>query len=112
MVLFCIQNSRPLRVNRDFIEEIPDDQIEDHYLPHHQVFKKSTTTPLRIMFNAASKPAGRKSLNYCLTEPTLTAKLHDILLSFRKGELTCIADISKTFHRVKVDEQDRDFLNS
>ena len=66
--------------------------------------------PLHIVFNASSKPAGGKSLNDCLlTGTTLTAKLHDILLSFRKGEFACTADISKAFHRVKVNERDRDY---
>ena len=70
------------------------------------------STPLCIVFNASSMPAGGKSLNDCLLAgPTLTAKLH-ILLSFRKGEFTCTTDISNAFHCVKVDEVDRDYLNS
>ena len=70
-------------VAKEFIEEIPIEPIEGHYLPHQPVYKKSATAPLRIVFNASSKPAGGKPLNNCLlTSPTLTAKLHDILLSF------------------------------
>ena len=53
-------------VKREFIVEIPNEPIEGHYLPHHPVYKKSTSTPLRIMLNASSKPAGDKSLNDCL----------------------------------------------
>ena len=45
-----------------------------------------------------------------LTGPILTAKLHDILLSFREGKYAVTADISKAFHRVKVNEKDRDYL--
>ena len=65
------------------------------------------------MFNASSKPTGGKSLNDCfLTSPTLTAKLHNLLLSFREGKYTVTADISKVFHCVQVNEQDRDYLKS
>ena len=50
-------------------------------------------------------------MNNCLlTSPTFTAKLHDILLSFRDGKYAVTADISKAFHRVQVNEQDRDYL--
>ena len=77
---------------------------------HHAVFKKSATTPLRIVFNASSKPNEGKSLNDCLlTGPSLTAKLHEILLQFRQGTFAVTVDISKAFHRIIVDE-DRKFL--
>ena len=80
-------------------------------MPHNPMYKKSATTPIRIVFNASSKPTGGKLLNDCLlTGPTLTAKLHDILLTFREGKHAVTADISKAFHRVIVDERDRDCL--
>ena len=41
--------------------------------------------------------------------PTLTTKLHDILLSFCEGKYAVTADISKAFHRVQVNEQNRDY---
>ena len=50
-------------VAKEFIKEIPNKPIEGHYLPHHPVYKKSTTTLIRIVFNASSKPTGGKSLN-------------------------------------------------
>ena len=98
-------------LEKDFIEEIPSEPIAGHHLPHHPVFKKSATTPVRIVFNASSKPTDGTSLNDCLlTGPSLTAKLHEILLTFRKGKLAVTADISKAFHRIIVNEQDRDYL--
>ena len=98
-------------VEKEFIEQIPNRPIEGHYMPHHAVFKKSTTTPLRIVFTASSKPSEDKSLNDCLvTDTSLTAKLHEILLLFRLGKYAVTADISKAFHRIIVHEADRKFL--
>ena len=75
------------------------------------LFKKSATTPLRIVFNTSSKPNDGKSLNDCLlTGPSLTAKLHEILVQFRQGTYAVTADISKTFHRIIVNPDDRKFL--
>ena len=66
---------------------------------------------MRIVFNASRKPTDGTSLNDCLlTGPSLTAKLHDILLTFRQGKFAITADISKAFHRIIVNEQDRDYL--
>ena len=98
-------------MEKEFIEEIPNDPIVGHHLPHHPVFKKSATTPICIVFNASSKPTDETSLNECLhTGSSLTAKLHDILLSFRQGQYAITTDISKAFHRIQVNEQDRDYL--
>ena len=43
-------------VEKEFIEQIPNHPVEGHYMPHRAVFKKSATTPLRIVFNASSRP--------------------------------------------------------
>ena len=80
-------------------------------MPHHAMFKMSATNPIRIIFNASSKPSEGNSLNDCLmTGPYLTAKLHEILLLFRQGKYAVTADISKAFHRIIVHEADRKFL--
>ena len=93
-------------VEKEFIKENPNDPIAGHYMPHHQVFKKSASTPMHIVFNASSKPTDGTSLNECLhTGPSLTAKLHDILLSFHQGQYAITADISKAFHCIQVNEQ-------
>ena len=98
-------------VDKEFIEQIPNHPVEGHYMPHHAVFKKSATTPLRIVFNASSKPNEGQSLNDCLmTGPSLTAKLHEILVQFRYGTYAVTADISKAFHHIIVKEADRKFL--
>ena len=98
-------------VEKEFIEQIPNQPVEGHYMPHHAVFKKSATTSLRIVFSASSRPNEGRSLNDGLmTGPSLTEKLHEILVQFRQGKYAVTADISKAFHRIIVDEEDRKFL--
>ena len=80
-------------------------------MPQHPVFKESETTLMRIVVNATSKPHGAKSLNDCLyTGPSLSTKLHDILVQFRKGKFTVLAGISKAFHQVRVAPEVRKYL--
>ena len=49
-------------IEKEFIEQIPYDHIEGHYLLHHTVFKKSATTPLHIVFNPLTLGKGEISL--------------------------------------------------
>ncbi|XP_064081954.1 uncharacterized protein LOC135198313 [Macrobrachium nipponense] len=105
-------------VKLGFIEEVklednsfdPVDGI-NHYLPHHPVFKESATTPIRIVFNASSKESHHaKSLNDCLhAGPNLATKLTDMLLEFRQNKYAVVADISKAFLRIGINENHRDF---
>ena len=82
-------------VEKEFIEQIPSQPVEGNYMPHHAVFKKSATTPLCIVFNASSRPNEGRSLNDCLMMgPSLTAKLHEILVQFPQGKYAVTADIS------------------
>lgn len=46
------------------IEEVPYTHGElTHYMPHHCVFKDSTTTALRVVYNGFQKTSNSKSLN-------------------------------------------------
>ena len=94
-----------------FIEPVPLNPQEGHFLPHHLVLKESETTPLRIVYNASSKKQTSKSLNDCLLSgPSLTALLYDKLIKFRGNSFAVIANIEKAFHRILVAEEDRKFL--
>ena len=95
---------------RGFIE-LTDNQLQGHYLPYHGVRKESSTTPLRIVFNASSCQNGNGlSLNSCLlTGPSLTHKLFDHLIEFRTNPFAVVADISKAFLRIGINEHHRDY---
>ena len=98
-------------LEKNFIEETPNEPIAGHYLPHHPVFKKSATTPVRIVFNASSKPTDGTSLNDCLlTGLSLTATSHNILVTSHQGKFAITADISKAYHRIIVNEQVQDYF--
>ncbi|XP_076029138.1 uncharacterized protein LOC143017984 [Oratosquilla oratoria] len=97
-----------------FIETVPPGPEVDgkvHYLPHHPVYKNSSTTPVRIVFNASSRAhKNALSLNDALyTGPNLAQKIQSMILLFREGTYGVLADISKAFLRIGVDEADRDF---
>lgn len=98
-----------------FIEIVPNPQSQEmgscHYLPHHAVEKNSVTTPLRVVFNCSARASkGLPSLNDCLmTGPSLTEKLGNVLTKFRLGNYAYVADISKAFLRVGLQEIDRDY---
>ena len=81
-----------------------------HYLPHHFVLRDSSTTKLRIVFDASSN---KPSLNDMLEKgPCLLPLLFDILVRFRVYAVALIADIKQAFLNVGVIEieSDRHFL--
>ncbi|XP_066982203.1 uncharacterized protein [Macrobrachium rosenbergii] len=98
-------------LNLGFIESVPPSEpIKGHYLLYHHVKKDSSTTPIRIVFNASFKRSGTYSLNICLlTGPSLTTKLFESLLAFRTNPWAVISDISKAFLRIGIDESSRDW---
>ena len=104
---------------RDFIKEFVDiSHLEEapqtsglcYYLPHHCVFKDSTTTKLRVVFDASSKSPNGNSLNDCLLlGPRLQDDLFDFLIRFRLHQYALSADVAKMYRQVGLDKSDRDF---
>ena len=96
-----------------FIETVDDKPCVEstiHYLAHQPVFKKSATTPLRVVFDCSAKPSKHSpSLNECLhSGPSLINEMCSVLLRFRLNKFACTADISKAFLQVGLREEDRD----
>ncbi|GAB0093955.1 hypothetical protein DMENIID0001_091490 [Sergentomyia squamirostris] len=81
------------------------------YLPHHAVFKEdSTTTKLRVVFDASSKSSTGVSLNDLLhTGPKIQEDLRNILTRWRKYRYVYTADAEKMFRQVELDEKDRNY---
>ncbi|XP_036339809.1 uncharacterized protein LOC118749147 [Rhagoletis pomonella] len=80
------------------------------YLPHHGVWKESSTaTKLRVVFNASKRCCSGKSLNDCLfSGPKLQNDLTSVVLNWRRYRIAVTADIAKMYRQILVDEQDLD----
>ncbi|XP_065366923.1 uncharacterized protein LOC135959782 [Calliphora vicina] len=75
-----------------------------YYLPHHAVFKPdSTTTKLRVVFNASSPSKNGISLNDLLHPgPILQADLTILILRWRLFRYVFNADIEKMYRQILV----------
>ncbi|XP_062557265.1 uncharacterized protein LOC134222138 [Armigeres subalbatus] len=103
----------------DFINEYKDlshcKQVSDfdvppgklvHYLPHHAVLKpSSSTTRLRVVFDASARTTGPSLNNVLMIGRTVQDDLFSIILRFRKHRFAITADISKMYRRIRVDEK-------
>ena len=81
------------------------------YLPMHGVVKESsTTTKLRVVFDASAKSATGISLNDTLLPgPSLYPLLSTVLTKFRQHRVGLSADISKMFREVGLHSSERDY---
>ncbi|XP_055627216.1 uncharacterized protein LOC129769151 [Toxorhynchites rutilus septentrionalis] len=80
-----------------------------YYLPHHAVLKpESTTTKLRVVFDASCKTTTGVSLNdVLLVGPVVQDDLISLTLRFRLYQYALIADIAKMYRMIRVQPNDR-----
>ena len=83
---------------------------EIFYLPMHAVRKEhSSTTKLRVVFDASAKSANGISLNdLLLVGLTVHSPLIDVLLRFRLHHVALTADVSKMYRAIELVPSDRD----
>ncbi|XP_058839748.1 uncharacterized protein LOC131695296 [Topomyia yanbarensis] len=87
-------------------------QTDEHpvfYLPHHAVLKPdSTTTKLRVVFDASCKSSSGVSLNDALmVGPVVQEDLLSIIIRFRLHPVAIVADIEKMYRMIKVQPFDQ-----
>ena len=100
-------------VDMGHLEQAPQTHGSCYYSPHHCVFKDSTTTKLRVVFDGRSKSPNGNSVNDCLLlGPGLQDDVFDILIRFRLHQFAPSADVAKMYRQVALDESDRDFHQS
>ncbi len=76
---------------------------------HGVVKESSTSTKLRIVFDASARTTSGYSLNDTLIPgPTPYPLLTNVLLRFRQHVIGMSADISKMFREVSLHSDDRD----
>lgn len=88
---------------------IPDEQ--GYYLPHHAVRNESSTsTKLRVVFDASAKTSTNISLNDVLLKgPSIQEDLVSVMTRFRTHKYVFTADIKKMYRQIWVSEDQRDF---
>ncbi|EYC02241.1 hypothetical protein Y032_0101g3387 [Ancylostoma ceylanicum] len=96
-----------------FIEEVGEytfDSLLVYYIPHQAVYKESSsTTKLRVVFDASSHMKGAPSLNDCLYEgPFLLPDIAGIHIRARLHRYLLTADVEKAFHQVRLQVSQRD----
>lgn len=88
-----------------------DGVIRSSYLPHHAVLKESSTsTKLRVVFDASRKTTSGESLNdVLLVGPTIQNDIVTIIVNWRFHRIGCMADVQKMYLQVKVDQRDVEY---
>lgn len=88
----------------------PDESTQQTlYIPHHAVIRThSTTTRLRVVFNASAPTSNGTSLNdHLLIGPKLQLELPSILTRWRQFRYVYIADIAIMYRQIRIDERDQ-----
>ncbi|XP_065082000.1 uncharacterized protein LOC135704456 [Ochlerotatus camptorhynchus] len=91
--------------------EVHDNPNDCYFLPHHAVYKESSsTTKIRVVFDASAKTTSGLSLNDALeTGPTVQNDLITILLRFCCFPVAITADVPKMYRQVYVHKDDRKY---
>nr|XP_027205022.1 uncharacterized protein LOC113798658 [Dermatophagoides pteronyssinus] len=93
-------------VNNNQAEE--NDEATGYFLPHHAVFRESSSTPIRVVFNGSF---GLEALNKLLWKGVAHGlDIFDHMIRFRKGKFAFTADLSKAFLQILIHTEDRKFL--
>ncbi|XP_072153714.1 uncharacterized protein [Bemisia tabaci] len=89
----------------------PDNVMEGShcFLPHHGVIKEtSSTTKLRVVFDASAKTSTGESLNSVLhTGPSLLKDIRDVLMGFRRHKVVFSCDIRQMYLQIALHPEDR-----
>ena len=98
------------------LEPVPDAELEildseSYYLPHHGVLKESsTTTNLRVVFDASAKSTNGVSLNQTLAiGPRIQHTIFHILVRFRFHRVGMAADVAKMYRQIALTDESKDF---
>lgn len=92
------------------MKRVPENP-DAYYIPHHPVFKQtSTTTKLRVVFDASRKTSTGVSLNDLLrVGPTIQDNLSTLLIRWRKFPIAFTADLEKMYRQININSEDLDF---
>ena len=78
------------------------------YVPHHEVYKESSSsTPVRIVINSSIKYNGLSINDIMLKGPKVFNDLFGVQLRFRSYLVAVVCDISKLYHSIKTTLKER-----
>lgn len=94
------------------MSEVTEDKIDpefSYFMPYHPVFKPdSTTTKLRIVFDASCHQSSEASLNEILMiGPVVQDQLHNVIMRFRMHRFVFTADVEKMFRQIEMKPEHR-----
>lgn len=90
------------------VQSINSKNQHHYYIPHHAVLKESSsTTKLRVVFDASSRSTNGLSLNeQMLPGPRLQDDLSTIIMRWRKHPIVFSADVERMYRQIIIDEPD------
>ncbi|XP_062538172.1 uncharacterized protein LOC134206468 [Armigeres subalbatus] len=93
------------------MREISEEETSpsSYYLPHHAVMKPdSTTTKLRVVFDASCRTSSGISLNDALmVGPVVQDMIVDIALRFRTHRFALVGDVAKMYRMILLNPDDQ-----
>lgn len=102
-------------LNLGHMKEVKSSSINErqYFIPHHGVLKESsTTTKLRVVFDASAFSTNKTSLNSILmVGPIVQSSLVEILMRFRKHRFVIVGDVEKMYRMVWVNNEDAKYQN-
>lgn len=85
--------------------------LQSYYLPHHAVLRPaSSSTKLRVVFDATAKANGLSLNEVLMVGPTIQKGVFFIVLRFRLHIYVFSADVSKMYRQVRMDPNHRRYL--
>lgn len=102
-------------LKREYTKAIDDDIARGHmvlvenpprdayYIPHHAVFKDSTTTKLRTVYNASQRTSNGLSFNEQLAMGKLMQpSMFSLMLRWRMHKIVIVADLEKMYKQIRI----------
>lgn len=80
------------------------------YIPNHGVYHPKKCK-LQVVFDCVASYRGTFLSDQLLQGPDLTSRLIGVILRFRQGPVTLMADVEAMFHQVRVPPEDAKLLS-
>ena len=85
-------------------------ELNQWFLPHHAVFKRSNPSKCRVVFDCAAQYKGVSLNDVILQGPNHLNSLAGVLIRFRKEPVAVVGDIKAMFHQCSVTHSDKRYL--